>query len=1471
MSDRQSFRVFVSSTFGDLARERTILDSLVFPRIADWCVDRGASFRAVDLRWGISEAASRQRRTMDVCISEVRRCVAASPSFSLILMLGDRYGWRPLPARIDAETFGLLVQASSRDGRELLRTSYRLDENARPGQYLLLPRDEPGRHAAREAEEAVLRSVLDDALATAFHRDDSRQITYGASATHLEVAEALSGSGTGFGNVLVFARKRDPGKTDKDRRRLDAFEAEMAGRLGRDAIHQYSVRDDPELTLFRAQFEEALRLKILEASTRDASPRAEPTGAGTPLFWDLAAQRAQNTVGLGQVRDAVAEYVRGDASHPLVITGAVGSGKSTALAVACGGLRAEAAPLVIGRFAGAVPEWTNRDDLLRGLCAEIDAADGQGTPPPWSGLELEHAFAERLATPRTRPLHLYIDGVDQLESSADNEGPATRWVPGVVGPGVKLILTATDEPGVPGQACRALRQFLPAGAFKPVDELSLPEAEILLSRWLEVAGRDVQEGQRAQLLTVFSRRRLPLLLRLVTDQAIRWRSYDIPRLGENEEEVIHDAIDELAADADHGAVLVRAALAYLSASRFGLSDDEMIALLGSDETVMADLTERSPYWPLSRSIPYVVWARLRADLDAFVADRAVDGEIVSAFAGRTIQAIAARRAGRLPPAHRHLSQFFSGELTPDPQAEAAREGEGPIPARPAPARVLSELPFQLTQAGLWPKLAATLCDPAFIDRKCSAGHTSDLVHDYERAQMAMRSAETAEVGEEAAALRQWSSFVIRQRASIEEFAGVEGFVLQQIANEAPPGLTAAGDENSRAPMRPGTVWFHRDRSADPGEPVVAELRGHAKGATDCVFDATGEFLFSSGMDGRVLMWSTTDWSLADVAAKLGESADSCDVSPDGHLVVTACADGFVRIHDLRRRTVVVCETRFELSPRRCRFTRDGRSVIAVGRPGVAMFDASTGALRYTTMPEEIVNDCTILGQETAAVGDCDRNVSLVNLATGGVRQTLHLDQVRRAQGACLSPDGRYLVAVGGKFQTEDDMAPFGEKALWDTSSWRQLDHHFQRLDKPALNCVFVDGGRFYAVGLWNGAMRVFRTEDGALVNEFKGHNNGIRGMAVSPDGSWLATAAFDGVVKIWSVAALAVPQPADQVGEGLFCLLDASDGGWALTAVVDNLGANILARRMPGPGEGQSAARRLDRPRELAGLRLQRRDPGLPMRTFAWYVPGAADRPGHRTSPIVGSGWHWIINAPARMSPPSYHLLPELDASLWSAANVTWTRSPSGYFLGLVRRRMTRLSAKLAWTVELLIYVCEPGALQPLLSSAFDVPLEWEVGNCSFGPGEDSFLAAVGPVVYHLPLLPSATVSQFGEVDESGEDGSVQSFGVSRDGALLALGYLGGEIRVFDAQTRNLRAAWRAHRGDVVDCAYLDDSVLASIGTDGALKLWDPAVRGPRAVFVGNSALAAFDASMQARRAIAVDIHGKAYWLTVETTGAAAQ
>ena len=48
----KTFWVFVSSTFTDLRAERRILQERVFPDLKLYCEARGASFQAVNLRWG---------------------------------------------------------------------------------------------------------------------------------------------------------------------------------------------------------------------------------------------------------------------------------------------------------------------------------------------------------------------------------------------------------------------------------------------------------------------------------------------------------------------------------------------------------------------------------------------------------------------------------------------------------------------------------------------------------------------------------------------------------------------------------------------------------------------------------------------------------------------------------------------------------------------------------------------------------------------------------------------------------------------------------------------------------------------------------------------------------------------------------------------------------------------------------------------------------------------------------------------------------------------------------------------------------------------------------------------------------------------------------------------------------------------------------------------------------------------------
>ena len=52
MKAQRLFRIFVSSTFGDFQAEREALRAQVWPDLRDFCRARGASFQAVDLRWG---------------------------------------------------------------------------------------------------------------------------------------------------------------------------------------------------------------------------------------------------------------------------------------------------------------------------------------------------------------------------------------------------------------------------------------------------------------------------------------------------------------------------------------------------------------------------------------------------------------------------------------------------------------------------------------------------------------------------------------------------------------------------------------------------------------------------------------------------------------------------------------------------------------------------------------------------------------------------------------------------------------------------------------------------------------------------------------------------------------------------------------------------------------------------------------------------------------------------------------------------------------------------------------------------------------------------------------------------------------------------------------------------------------------------------------------------------------------------
>src|SRR5262249_27702186 len=161
------------------------------------------------------------------------------------------------------------------------------------------------------------------------------------------------------------------------------------------------------------------------------------------------------------------------------------------------------------------------------------------------------------------------------------------------------------------------------------------------------------------------------------------------------------------------------------------------------------------------------------------------------------------------------------------------------------------------------------------------------------------------------------------------------------------------------------------------------------------------------------------------------------------------------------------------------------------------------------LEETIFNDCTATPGLLVTLGDCDGRVLGYDLARGNVRFDFYLDDVTRVQGSALSADGRRLIAAGGRFTAEDDMAPFGARGMWDLTHEDDGELDEQRLPKPALNCLYLGDERHYVVGLQDGTLRVHRSSDHELVGQFSEHDNGVRGLALAPGGRELVTASFD--------------------------------------------------------------------------------------------------------------------------------------------------------------------------------------------------------------------------------------------------------------------------------------------------------------------------------------------------------------------------
>jgi len=985
----RTFRVFVSSTFEDLKQERDALQRDVFPKLRKLCEQHGARFQAIDLRWGVRDEAALDQQTMEICLREIERCQRTGIKPNFIVLLGDRYGWRPLPARIEAkELESLLAAVSEEDRRSLVWQEgqpaadtgwYRLDENAVSPEYVLRPRElQVSAEASKEEHQSAreqgakawattenrLRGILLAAIARlGWAADDPRRIKYEASATHQEILKGLGTTEADRRHVFGFFR-RPTGQTDA---RLEDLKAYLRARLPGNIVE---FDPDDIAKLCEAVFAHLRQVIEWEVKRFGDRPALDLEVEAHDRF---AEDRSRIFTGRQAVLEAIGDYIRGPDPRPLVLYGESGSGKSAVMAKAS--QQYNGPGRVIRRFIGASPESANGHALLTSLCRQI--APGE-TPVDYA--QLEKTFKERLTVATAeQPLVFFIDALDQL--AAGDPARDVTWLPSELLPHVKVMISTTAD-----------AERLPEGLAVQIERMTQSEGGDALEEWLREAGRTLQPWQREKVLAHFGRCGLPLYLKLAAEESKLWKSY-APReectLREGVAGVIDTLLERLASNANHGPTLVERSLGYLAAARYGLTEDEMLDVLTSDDAVWNDFDQRKHHDVSGRRLPVVVWSRLSLDLEPYLTERAAPGGTVLNFFHRQLAEQATERflAGE-SERHKHeaLARYFNAQPT-----------WLNLDLALANARQLSELPYQQTLSQEWKSLSATLRDPSFAARKILACGPISLLEDFERAMKHLADSHLTSLFH---ALRQVTHHITATRTP-SEIASCLHIRLNHIYGRMLESL-------ERAPFTP----FLGGWSALPDVPPQSLLYTiYYPGFGLSIDDSTDRLI--AGGDEQLAAWNlSTGVQLFSVRCQPKESID-CEVSPNGQFIL-----GVIRSF-YPHATITAWNAnngsgRFTLCYDNCaKIGPDGSFILTwmdSGHGSIRIWDARTGDLRGDVpLPTDCKWPKVVVAQDSRhLLVVTERKIWAWDLPTTKQLYELDEDILWRPQ-AFISPDSSYFL------------------------------------------------------------------------------------------------------------------------------------------------------------------------------------------------------------------------------------------------------------------------------------------------------------------------------------------------------------------------------------------------------------------------------------------------------------------------------
>jgi WD40 repeat protein/transcriptional regulator with XRE-family HTH domain len=123
-------------------------------------------------------------------------------------------------------------------------------------------------------------------------------------------------------------------------------------------------------------------------------------------------------------------------------------------------------------------------------------------------------------------------------------------------------------------------------------------------------------------------------------------------------------------------------------------------------------------------------------------------------------------------------------------------------------------------------------------------------------------------------------------------------------------------------------------------------------------------------------------------------------------------------------------------------------------------------------------------------------------------RTLH-GHTRPVTDCAISPDGTWIVSASEE----------GTLRLWDVHSGA-LRFILERHAAPVTCCAITPGGNRIISASSDGTIKIWNAYTGSELLSFHGHDNAVTRCEVSPDGAWFVSASQDGTLKLWNISSI---------------------------------------------------------------------------------------------------------------------------------------------------------------------------------------------------------------------------------------------------------------------------------------------------------------------------------------------------------------